>query len=81
MHGVAPHMCCQEACPLLGGGAGGRSPGFLFVRAQHRALLHDARTHGHTCTIPGGGRAVSQPASARFFLCRSPCLLDMPTKP
>ena len=30
MHGVAPRMCDQVAGPLLGGGAGGRSPGFLF---------------------------------------------------
>lgn len=30
MHGVAPHGCGQVAGPLLGGGAGGRSPGFLF---------------------------------------------------
>ncbi len=30
MHGVAPHVCGQVAGPLLGGGAGGRSPGFLF---------------------------------------------------
>ena len=29
MHGVAPHKCGQVARPLLGGGAGGRSPGVL----------------------------------------------------
>jgi hypothetical protein len=29
MHGVAPHMCDQVARSLLGGGAGGRSPGLL----------------------------------------------------
>jgi hypothetical protein len=28
-HGVAPRMCGQVACPLLGGGAGGRSPHHL----------------------------------------------------
>ena len=28
MHGVAPHMCGRVANPLLGRGAGGRSPGF-----------------------------------------------------
>jgi hypothetical protein len=27
MHGSLPHMCGQVARPLLGGGAGGRSPG------------------------------------------------------
>jgi hypothetical protein len=30
MHGVAPQMCGRVACPLLGRGAGGRSPGFLY---------------------------------------------------
>jgi hypothetical protein len=30
MHGVAPQMCDRVACPLLGRGAGGRSPGFLY---------------------------------------------------
>lgn len=29
MHGVAPRRCGQGARPLLGGGAGGRSPGLL----------------------------------------------------
>src|SRR4029077_3595013 len=31
MHGVAPHMCGRGASPLLDRGAGGRSPGFLFI--------------------------------------------------
>ncbi len=31
MHGVAPQMCGQVAYPLLGGGAGARSPGFLLA--------------------------------------------------
>src|SRR5262249_3353619 len=31
MHGVAPHMCGRGGSPLLGRGAGGRSPGFLFI--------------------------------------------------
>ena len=30
MHGVAPHMCGRVASPLLGRGAGGRSPGYLI---------------------------------------------------
>ena len=30
MHGVAPQMCDQVTRPLLGGEAGGRSPGFLL---------------------------------------------------
>ena len=30
MHGVAPRMCGQVVRPLLGGGAGGRPPGFIF---------------------------------------------------
>src|SRR5215472_5904039 len=29
MHGVAPQMCGRVASPLLGRGAGGRSPGYL----------------------------------------------------
>src|SRR5215475_9591995 len=29
MHGVAPHMCGRVASPLLGRGAGGRSPATL----------------------------------------------------
>jgi len=32
MHGVAPHRCDQVAGPLLGGDAGGRSPGVLSSR-------------------------------------------------
>jgi hypothetical protein len=32
MHGVAPQMCGRVASPLLGQGAGGRSPGFLMAR-------------------------------------------------
>src|SRR6516225_4223248 len=32
MHGVAPQMCCRGASPLLGRGAGGRSPGFFMER-------------------------------------------------
>src|SRR5262245_1724869 len=31
MHGVAPQMCGRVASPLLGRGAGGRSPGFLII--------------------------------------------------
>ena len=34
MHGVAPHMCGQVVRPLLGGGAGGRSPGFIYKAPQ-----------------------------------------------
>ena len=30
MHGVAPQMCGQVVGPLLGLGAGGRSPGYLM---------------------------------------------------
>jgi hypothetical protein len=30
MHGVAPRLCDQIDRPLLGRGAGGRSPGFLY---------------------------------------------------
>jgi hypothetical protein len=30
MHGVAPQMCGRVASPLLGRGAGGRSPGYLM---------------------------------------------------
>src|SRR5262249_56979322 len=30
MHGVAPQMCGRVANPLLGRGAGGRSPGYLM---------------------------------------------------
>jgi hypothetical protein len=33
MHGVAPQMCGRVVCPLLGRGAGGRSPGFLYLRS------------------------------------------------
>jgi hypothetical protein len=29
MHGVAPQMCVEQAGPLLGRGAGGRSPGYF----------------------------------------------------
>ena len=32
IHGVAPHRCDQVAGPLLGGDAGGRSPGVLSSR-------------------------------------------------
>jgi len=32
MHEVAPHMCGRVGGPLLGGGAGGRSPGFIAFR-------------------------------------------------
>ena len=31
MHGVAPQMCGQVVSPLLGLGAGGRSPGYLIA--------------------------------------------------
>ena len=31
MHGAAPQMCGQVVRPLLGEGAGGRSPGFLYL--------------------------------------------------
>jgi hypothetical protein len=31
MHGVAPHMCDKSSATLLGGEAGGRSPGFLLA--------------------------------------------------
>lgn len=31
MQGVAPQTCDQVTCPLLGGEAGGRSPGFVSV--------------------------------------------------
>ena len=36
MHGVAPQLCDQIDRPLLGRGAGGRSPGFLYgsIRAR-----------------------------------------------
>ena len=30
MHGVAPRLCDQIDRPLLGRGAGGRTPGFLY---------------------------------------------------
>ena len=31
MHGVAPRMCGQVVHALLGGGAGGRSPGSIYA--------------------------------------------------
>src|SRR5215471_7057685 len=34
MHGVAPQMCRRAASPLLGRGAGGRSPGFFMERSR-----------------------------------------------
>ena len=42
MHGVAPQMCGRVASPLLGRGAGGRSPGYLMpprVAAREQMLL------------------------------------------
>ena len=40
MHGVAPRMCGQVARPLLGGGAGGRSPGLLFPSTTYLAATN-----------------------------------------
>jgi hypothetical protein len=39
MHGVAPQICGQVARPLLGGGTGGRSPGFLLMRSGEQGVL------------------------------------------
>jgi hypothetical protein len=48
MHGVAPQMCGRVASPLLGRGAGGRSPGFLMpprlaARVQTPGFLMPSR--------------------------------------
>jgi hypothetical protein len=45
MHGVAPHMCGRVGSPLLGGGAGGRSPGFIITVKN--------------LATPGAGKAVA----------------------
>jgi hypothetical protein len=39
MHGVAPRMCGQVGRPLLGRGAGGRSPGYLPAERLAVGLL------------------------------------------
>src|SRR6266446_3354463 len=48
MHGVAPQMCGRVASPLLGRGAGGRSPGYLMpprlaARVQTPGFLMPSR--------------------------------------
>ena len=37
MHGVAPQMCGRVASPLLGRGAGGRSPGYLMSASPRQS--------------------------------------------
>ena len=44
MHGVAPHMCGRVAGTLLGGGVGGRSPGFLLERYRDSSFLRSPST-------------------------------------
>src|SRR5262249_50310153 len=40
MHGVAPQMCGQVVSPLLGLGAGGRSPGYLMPASVDGPLVN-----------------------------------------
>jgi hypothetical protein len=57
MQGVAPQTCDQVTCPLLGGEAGGRSPGFVF---GHHSNLHRLFwADGHVIDTPGHDRQVS----------------------
>jgi hypothetical protein len=44
MHGIAPQMCGRVASPLLGLGAGGRSPGYLMRGVTVAALTTASST-------------------------------------
>jgi hypothetical protein len=45
MHGVAPQMCGRVASPLLGRGAGGRSPGYRLPSQWFPASIPVASWH------------------------------------
>jgi hypothetical protein len=62
MHGVAPHMCGQVARPLLGGGAGGRSPGVLAA-----GCVAD-RCDRLRCSEQSGSTVTAITVSPRFQL-------------
>src|ERR1700722_11917305 len=55
-------LCGQVACPLLGGEAGGRSPGFIFPRRSIAPRAFALATPG-----PTFGREQSQVALALAF--------------
>jgi hypothetical protein len=63
MHGVAPRMCGQDGRPLLGRGAGGRSPGYL--PAERLAGRFGLQTYaGRSGGVPTDGRgAEARPAA------------------
>jgi hypothetical protein len=51
MHGVAPQMCGQAARLLLGGGAGGRSLGFLLTGARVAYRVEDDQLGTGNCRL------------------------------
>src|SRR6516165_3948147 len=65
MHGVAPQMCGREASPLLGRGAGGRSPGYLMpprLAGRAQMLLAQKPLRGR---VPGHGLHDPTPSMDR----------------
>ena len=68
MHGVAPQMCGRVASPLLGRGAGGRSPGYLMSASPTswprsrwwppELMSHPARSHHHRTRGEGDERNI-----------------------
>ena len=72
MHGVAPQMCGRVASPLLGRGAGGRSPGYLMSASPTswprsrwwppELMSHPARSHHHRTRGEGDERNIKDAA-------------------
>ena len=56
MHGVAPQMCRQAARLLLGGGAGGRTLGFVSTGARGVQGVKDDQLGTRNCRV--GARNV-----------------------
>src|SRR5262249_26058346 len=76
MHGVAPHMCGRGGSPLLGRGAGGRSPGYLLDRP--RLLQHERRLLSTIFSLGVAGAWKMPPREETARTCR-PAITLHPT--
>src|SRR5437763_11191305 len=59
MHGVAPHMCDKSSATLLGGEAGGRSPGLPFGSVTWQPHRQLRREHVMRGASKGGAFAAA----------------------